>query len=52
MFTDNIHLNFEQLFKVCFTEDGMNFSSVNILERNQDNPCLEDEKKAVTSQVN
>lgn len=51
-FTDSVHLNFEQLFKVCFTEDGMNFSSVNIPEQNQDNLCLEDEKKAATSQVN
>lgn len=24
-FTDNVHLNSEQLFKDCFTEDGMNF---------------------------
>ena len=24
-FTDKIHMNFELLFEVCFTEDGMNF---------------------------
>ena len=50
-FTNKIHLNSERLFEACFTKDVLIISSVNLPEKNEVDPCLEDEKKTAPSQV-